>query len=94
MARKGKLQESRLVALNASTATLISDADQHWVSRVIKNVDSTITVYIGTVNVTGSTDGFELKAGQSMTEDVISSKLYGFAASGTPNVNIMEIGGN
>jgi hypothetical protein len=93
MARKGKLQDPRLVALNDSTATLLSDADENWVTRTFKNVDSSITIYIGNSNVSGASDGFELLAGESLAEDSISTAVYAIAASGTPNVNVLEVGG-
>ena len=89
--RKGKLNAPRRVALNASTATLVSDATRPWVTRSFRNLDASITVYWGTSTVAIAT-GFELKAGEVMSEDSISGPIYMISASGTPSVEVVEVG--
>lgn len=91
--RKGKLQTPRRVTLNASTATKVSSSNSNWISRIFRNTDASITMYWGDSNVTTS-NGQELKAGEVLTEDIISSEIYMIAASGTPVVSVIEVGGD
>jgi hypothetical protein len=82
----------QVVALNASTATSVSPAQAPYETRYsisVQNVDSGITVYLGASNVTSSSYGYKLLAGQSFSVDLLASdQLYAIAASGTPNVAI------
>jgi len=86
----------QVVALNASTPTLISipsaneAAYESKVSLSIQNLDSSIIVYLGSSSVTTSSYGFALLAGQAYTIDLLASdQLYAIAASGTPNVAVL-----
>jgi hypothetical protein len=86
----------QVVALNASTPTLISiplaneAAYESKVSLSIQNLDSSIIVYLGSSSVTTSSYGFSLLAGQTYTIDLLASdQLYAIAASGTPNVAVL-----
>ena len=58
-------------------------------SLVIKNLDSSIKVYIGTTNAVSSSNGMELKAGESWVVDA-QSALWAIAASGSPLVSLAE----
>lgn len=93
MARKGKLQTPRRVTLNSSTAEKVSSSNSNWISRVFRNTDASITMYWGDSSVTTS-NGQELKAGEVLTEDIISSEIYMIAASGNPVVSVIEVGGD
>lgn len=58
---------------------------------VIKNIDSTITIYLGGSGVTTS-NGYPLLAGQSVTLSSINSEagsLWAVAASGTPKLSVL-----
>jgi hypothetical protein len=85
----------QIVALNASTPTLVSIplanevAYESKASISVQNLDSGITIYLGSSNVTSSSYGYKLLAGQSFSVDLLASdQLYAIAASGTPNVAI------
>jgi len=86
----------QVVALNASTPTLVSIplanqvAYESKVSISVQNLDSAITVYLGSSSVTTSSYGFALLAGQTYTVDLLASdQLYAISASGTPNVAVL-----
>lgn len=56
---------------------------------VIKNIDTSITVYVGeTVDVTSAT-GLPLAAGESIAL-YTTAAIYAIAASGTPTVALLE----
>jgi len=85
----------QVVALNASTPTLVSIplanevAYESKASISVQNLDSGITIYLGSSSVTSSSYGYKLLAGQSFSVDLLASdQLYAIAASGTPNVAI------
>ena len=85
----------QIVALNASTPTLVSIplanevAYENKASISVQNLDSGITIYLGSSSVTSSSYGYKLLAGQSFSVDLLASdQLYAIAASGTPNVAI------
>jgi hypothetical protein len=90
-----KLNPPRTVAMNATTATLISDGTYPWRKRVIRNTDAAISVFIGTstVDKTGANKGHEVKFGEIWTEQDTADPIYGMSASGTPSVSVLEIGG-
>jgi len=86
----------QVVALNASTATLVSIPSANeavYESRVslsVQNLDPVITVYLGSSLVTTSSYGFALLAGQTYTVDLLAfDQLYAIASSGTPNVAVL-----
>lgn len=66
----------------STSASVVLAADNGRHSALIRNLDTTISIYVGATGVT-STTGMLLKAGESIT---ITSKaaLYAVAASGTP----------
>jgi len=85
----------QVVALNASTPSLVSIPLANQVvyeskaSISVQNLDSGITIYLGSSSVTSSSYGYKLLAGQSFSVDLLASdQLYAIAASGTPNVAI------
>ena len=85
----------QIVALNASTPALVSIPLANQVvyeskaSISVQNLDSGITIYLGSSSVTSSSYGYKLLAGQSFSVDILASdQLYAIAASGTPNVAI------
>ena len=57
-------------------------------SITIRNMDSSISVYIGAGTVSSS-NGFLLKAGESVSVDTTAA-VNGIAASGTPSVCFLE----
>ena len=86
----------QVVALNASTPTLVSIplanevAYESKASISVQNLDPAIIVYLGSSSVTTSSYGFALLAGQTYTIDLLASdQLYAIAASGTPNVAVL-----
>jgi len=86
----------QVVALNASTPTLVSIplanevAYESKASISVQNLDSAIIVYLGSSSVTTSSYGFALLAGQTYTVDLLASdQLYAISASGTPNVAVL-----
>lgn len=92
---------ARVVALSTTAAVIVS-ADN--ISRIepdipfrvaIQNDDASITVYIGGPNVTSAgVGGYKLLAGEQIAFDlyVADAPVYAVAASGTPNVRVLEIG--
>jgi len=61
-------------------------------SLVIRNLDAANTVYLGAFNVT-STNGFPLKAGETITLDRNYATVYGICAAGlTATVAYLEEG--
>jgi len=86
----------QVVALNASTPTLVSIslanevAYESKASISVQNLDPVITVYLGSSLVTTSAYGFALLAGQTYTIDLLASdQIYAISASGTPNVAVL-----
>ena len=60
------------------------------VPLLVKNMDASITIYIGSSTVSSST-GYPLLAGATFPIALINSGdiLYGISASGTPNIAIL-----
>jgi len=86
----------QIVALNSSTATLVSIPSasevpyEHNASISVQNLDSAIIVYLGSSSVTTSSYGFALLAGQTYMIDLLASdQIYAISASGTPNVAVL-----
>jgi len=85
----------QVVALNANTATTVSipQANQapyeSKVSYSIQNLDTAISIYLGSSAVTSASYGFYLLPGQVYSVDLLpSDNLCAIAASGTPNVAV------
>ena len=83
------------IALNASTATKINTVggtpSSHY-KLYVKNLDSSINVFIGLTGVTTST-GLRLNAGETTIIDpvVAGTDIYAISASSTPSVAVMAI---
>lgn len=75
------------VATSTTAGTLVA-ARATRRSVTIKNVDASITVYIGAATVTAA-NGMEIKAGQSINIDT-TALIQVIAASGTPAVAYIE----
>jgi hypothetical protein len=71
-------------AMSTSAAQIVA-ARATRRSVTVKNMDASITVYVGTTAGVTSGNGFPLAAGEGLTIDGVSA-LYGIAASGTPSV--------
>jgi hypothetical protein len=82
------LQVNAATVATSTTAGTVAVARPTRASLTIKNIDGTITVYIGPATVS-STNGMEILAGESIT--VTAPILWQvIAASGTPNVQIID----
>ena len=97
---------SALIATNASTATalnaqgtwtgtagLFPNAQGNVTDPIpfsFKNVDATITIYVGGSAVSSS-NGYPLLAGQSIPANIVGDNevLYAISASGTPNMAVL-----
>lgn len=75
------------VTTSGTAGTLVSSRTTRR-SVTVKNVDSTITVYVGPATVTTS-NGFEIKAGESKTF-TWTGTIQVIAASGTPVVHYAD----
>lgn len=69
------------------TAEVILTARPQRISAIVRNIDNSITVYLGAEGVDST--GFPLPAGASVTLTTTAS-VYAVAASGTPTVAIWE----
>lgn len=75
----------------SGTAAQVASANRHASNVTIKNVDASITIYVGAAGVTSAT-GFALAAGESISFPNFSLRaggLYAVAASGTPVIHII-----
>lgn len=72
----------------STSASLISAASTTRHAILIRNVDATISVYVGVSGVS-STTGFLLKAGESVSI-YSTAAIYGIAASAAPAVNTLS----
>jgi hypothetical protein len=86
-----------LVALNASTATILTvpsdqeDAYSKSLTISIQNV-SGIAVYLGDSTVTSSSYGYLLAPSATFTADLDPrDEIYAISASGTPNVATIKV---
>lgn len=73
----------------STTAAQVSDFDARRQSILIRNLDASISVYVGKSTVTSSstTGGMLVKAGEYITI-TNSAPIYAIAASGTPNIAV------
>ena len=93
---------SKLVALNASTATLVASENANRSGVSFKNEDASIAVRLGPSTVTkaatAATAGFKLAAGEEL--HILSNRAeganaagfewYAISESGTPNLGVLE----
>lgn len=56
----------------------------------VKNMDGTISVFLGDDATVTSSNGYELKAGQSIDMNEYHGALWAIAASGTPSICTIE----
>lgn len=71
------------VALSTSAASVVAaNSSRHAVT--VKNIDASISIYVGVAGVTSST-GYLLKAGESVRIQT-GAAVFAVAASGTPVV--------
>lgn len=73
----------------STTAELVVPAVQVYQTILIRNLDATISIYVGFTSGVSSTTGMLLKASESI-EIRTKSTVYAIAASGTPTVAIMQ----
>ena len=86
-----------LVALNASTATIVtvpSSQEQDYSANLtisIQNVGS-VNVYLGSSTVTSSSYGYLLVPNAVFTADLSpSDEIYAISASSTPSVAVIRV---
>lgn len=72
----------------STTPERIFKADTQRTRAVVKNIDASITVYVGDEQMTSST-GMPLTAGESITLHDTNA-IWAVAASGTPSVRLLE----
>jgi len=73
----------------ASTATLIKAANVDRVELVINNTGGA-SVYLGGSGVTSS-NGLELRGGETIFLDTSTAAVYGITASGSKTVRLVEV---
>lgn len=76
------------VALNASAATQVFTAGDRRFAE-IKNLDTSIVVYLGSTSALTSATGYSLAAGATFALDNFIGTIYAIAASGTPSVAVI-----
>lgn len=84
----GKTLANGQVATSGTAGTLVA-ANLTRRSVTVKNLDTTITVYIGVATVSAA-NGMPLKAGESISVDT-TALIQVIAASGTPTVAYLEV---
>lgn len=73
----------------STTAEAIFAARPTRTRAVVKNIDSSITVYVGEADTVTSSTGMSLLAGESISL-FTTAAVYAIAASGTPTVALLE----
>lgn len=76
----------------STSATQVAAARLGRVRVVVRNLDTSITVYVGASGVTTG-EGFPLYGGTPAGESVAlftEAAVYAIAASGTPNIAVIE----
>lgn len=73
----------------SGTAAEVSAFDARRTSILIRNLDTSISIYVGksTVTTSSGTGGILVKAGESITINS-SAEIYAIAASGTPVIAV------
>ena len=86
-----------LVALNASTATIVtvpSSQEQDYSQSLnisVQNVGS-VNVYLGSSTVTSSSYGYLLVPNAVFTADLLpNDEIYAISASSTPSVAVIKV---
>lgn len=74
----------------STTAEVIFAAKPDRLFCEVKNLDASITVYIGPTDAVTSSNGHALKAGESFAFENVIGAIYAIAASGTPTVSTIE----
>lgn len=72
----------------STTAAIVVSADNNRGRVIIQNADASIVVRVGDANITSTTGGVRLAAGESITF-YTRGNIYAVAASGTPVINIL-----
>lgn len=76
-------------AMSGSAAVIVAArANRRHV--IVKNIDASLKVYVGEDASVTTSNGLELAAGESVTVET-TQVVYGIAASGTPNVQWLEV---
>jgi len=88
--QKGQLKAIRQEA-TSTTAKEVSASNPYWKARLFINEDAAISIFLGQEGVSGATNGIELKAGEPFTDTLTTSKWFARAASGTPNLKVVEV---
>jgi hypothetical protein len=91
---------ARLEPLSTTAEAIVSSTNLTYTNTgtpyrvAIKNVDGAITVYLGGADVANTgANGYELLFGTTISLDLYTGDvLYAVAASGTPNIRILELG--
>lgn len=82
-------------SFSATQNALSTNAEAIFAARatrtraVVKNIDSSITVYVGEAGTVTSSTGMSLLAGESISL-FTTAAVYAIAASGTPTVALLE----
>lgn len=69
--------------LSTTARQIVSAGNSRQRAAIVRNLDATISIYVGYNSDVSSTTGFLIKAGESLTLNTRAA-LYGVAASGTP----------
>lgn len=77
--------------LGSSDAEIIAASALGRRSMVVKNPDTTQTIYIGQDADTDDTTGFPLAAGESVTIVAFTGDLYAIAGAGTTTACVLEV---
>lgn len=85
---KGTGLRTEQVALSTAVG-LIRAANASRTFIEVKNMDASISIYVGPAGITTAT-GFLLKAGEAIGFEDFVGAIYGIAASSTPSVSIIE----
>lgn len=74
----------------STTAELVIAANTSRHFAEVKNLDTSITVYLGKDSSLTPANGHGLKAGESFGYDDYDGAIWAVAASGTPNISTIE----
>lgn len=69
--------------LTTTARQIVSAGNSRQRAAIVRNIDATISIYVGYNADVSSTTGMLLKAGESFTFNTRAA-IYGVAASGTP----------
>lgn len=77
------------VVATATTAAVVIPRRAQRYRATIKNLDTSIVIYIGSDTNTGPTTGMPLRAGESIAI-YSSAAIWAESASGTPSISYLE----